>query len=112
MKLKYCPLARRHRFCPAGTCSTCDRRRGMLTPVSREMANKSKDFYAIYYIDKDGVVRWTIPPGITDSKKYSGRYSRRVIMPASDTLLMARAALAVGLPEYNRPVAQGLPGVE
>jgi len=111
MKQLYCASAHKHRFCPSGTCSTCDRRRGMLMPVSLEVANKNKDFFAIYYTDQAGVLRWTVPPGITNGK-YSWRYSRRVKVPESNVLLMARAALEAGLPDYTRMIVQELPGVE
>jgi len=82
----------------------------MLIPVSRETAAKNVHFYAIYYVDMFGVLRWTVPPWVDDDK-YRWR-CHSVKLPDSDKLFMAQAAVAAGLPKYKRPVAQELPGVE
>jgi len=84
-----CPSRTANHLCPAGACHSCDRARRLLRRVAPEAARQVINFYAVFYVDAEGVIWFTTPrehKWICDGLPQSRRY------------WVSEAVLAVGMP--------------
>lgn len=90
-----CPSRARNRLCPAGTCSHCDLARLLLRRVAPEAARRVINFYAVFYVDAEGVIWFTTP---REHKWICGG------LPQSRRYWVSEAVLAVGMPVERQTV--------
>lgn len=88
-----CPSRSGNRLCPAGACRSCDRARLLLRRVSPATARRCVDTYAVFYVDAEGVIRFTTP------REHGWMCAS---LPPSRRYWLAEAALSVGLPEVRQ----------
>lgn len=86
-----CPNRAANRLYPDGACSHCDRARLLLEPVTPEQAQWFINFYAVFFIDAEGVIWFTTPR----EHKWNCNY---YALPPSRRYWVSEAALAVGMP--------------
>lgn len=90
-----CPSRSANHLCPAGQCPSCDKARRRLRRVSPRVALANVDFYAVFFMDSEGVIRFTTP---REHKWICSYYS----LPPSRRYWLTEAALSVGLPEVRQ----------
>ena len=86
-----CTSRAANHLCPAGACRRCDQARLLLRRVTPKAARQMIDFYAVFYIDAEGVIWFTTP---REHKWNCNYYS----LPPSRRYWVSEAALAVGMP--------------
>jgi hypothetical protein len=95
IKFDCCPRFCSNRaFCPPGQCQHCDKKREQLERVPVEYAEENRDFYAVYFLTRRGVLRWLVSPQMNYNRQ--NRYRNLGALPTGKTYFMADVAVDYG----------------